>query len=212
MAQRMLRAERKARTKSELVEAARTVFLGRGFHGASLDEIAEEAGYTKGAVYSNFDGKDDLFLAAFEDHFRRRAEMYAGVIFDQANIEDSYRVVGRMWRDANERDPEWARLLTEFLIHASRDEALRAAVQEVRERGLARIADMVDALAAQHGVEFTIPTMDMVRGSGALNRGLAIEQLINPDLSGEMFEEMHLAYMRGMAKRPNGRPAKKGQT
>lgn len=212
MAQRMLRAERKARTKSELVEAARTVFLRRGFHGASLDEIAEEAGYTKGAVYSNFDGKDDLFLAAFEDHFRRRAEMYAELIFDQANIEDSYRVVGRVWRDANERDPEWARLLTEFLIHASRDESLRAAVQEVRERGLARIADMVDALAAQHGVEFTIPTMDMVRGSGALNRGLAIEQLINPDLSGEMFEAMHLAYMRGMTKRPNGRPVKEGQT
>ncbi len=44
--------------------AARTVFLRRGFHGASLDEIAEEAGYTKGAVYSNFAGKDDLYLAA----------------------------------------------------------------------------------------------------------------------------------------------------
>ncbi|HET6866788.1 MAG TPA: helix-turn-helix domain-containing protein [Solirubrobacteraceae bacterium] len=211
MAQRLLRAERKERTKTELVEAARTVFLRRGFHGASLDEIAEEAGYTKGAVYSNFDGKDALFLAAFEEHFRRRAEAYADVIFDQEDIEDSYRVVGRFWREANERDPEWARLLNEFLIHASRDEALRRAVHEVRERGLERIAEIVDALAAQHGVEFTMPTVDIARGSGALNRGLAIEQLINPELSGEMFEEMHLAYMRGMTKRSNGRPIKKGQ-
>src|SRR5690242_18728785 len=202
MAQRLLRAERKERTKSELVDAARTVFLRRGFHRASLDEIAEEAGYTKGAVYSNFEGKDDLFLAAFEDHFRRRAEVYAEVIFDQEDIEDSYRSVARIWRDSNEREPEWARLLTEFLIHASRDESLRAAVLEVRERGLERIAHMVDALAAQHGVEFTLPTIDMTRGSGALNRGLAIEQLLNPDLSGEMFEEMHLAYMRGLTKRP----------
>src|SRR5690242_13569645 len=102
MAQRLLRAERKARTKSELVEAARTVFLRHGFHGASLDEIAEEAGYSKGAVYSNFAGKDDLFLAAFDDHFRRRAEMYAEVIFDQEDIEDSYRIVARIWREANE--------------------------------------------------------------------------------------------------------------
>lgn len=211
MAQRLLRAERKERTKSELVEAARTVFLRRGFHRASLDEIAEEAGYTKGAVYSNFDGKNDLFLAAFADHFRRRAEMYAEVIFDQKNIEDSYRIVGRVWREANERDPEWARLLTEFLIHASRDESLRAAVHDVRERGLERIAEIVDAVAAQHGIEFTMPTLDVARGSGALNRGLAIEQLINPGLSGDVFEELHLAYMRGMTKQLNGRETTSGQ-
>jgi AcrR family transcriptional regulator len=210
MGQRLLRAERKERTKSELVEAARMVFLRRGFHGASLDEIAEEAGYTKGAVYSNFEGKDALFLAAFAEHFRRRVEAYAEVIFEQKDIEDSYRVVGRFWRDANERDPEWARLLGEFLIHASRDESLRLAVHEVRERGLARIAELVDALAAQHGVEFRLPTLDIARGSGALNRGLAIEQLINPEISGEMFEEMHLAYMRGMTKQSNGRPRQRG--
>jgi AcrR family transcriptional regulator len=212
MAQRLLRAERKARTKSELVEAARTVFLRRGFHAASLDEIAEEAGYTKGAVYSNFDGKDELFLAAFEDHFRRRAEMYAEVIFDHEDIEDSYRSVGRVWREGNDREPEWARLLTEFLVHASRDESLRVAVREVRERGLERIAEMVDALAAEHGVEFTIPTVEIARGSGALNRGLAIEQLINPDLPAELFEEMHVAYMRGLTKRSNGRGTTKGRT
>jgi hypothetical protein len=56
-----------------------------------------------------------------------------------------------------------------------------------------------------------MPTVDIARGSGALNRGLAIEQLINPELSGETFEEMHVAYMRGMTKRSNGRRTKKGQ-
>jgi AcrR family transcriptional regulator len=205
MAQRLLRAERKERTKSELVEAARTVFLRRGFHAASLDEIAEEAGYTKGAVYSNFDGKDALFLAAFEEHFRRRAELYEQAVFDQENIEDSYRVVSRVWREGNEAEPEWARLLTEFLVHASRNDSLRAAVSEVRERGLERIAAIVDVLAAQYGVEFTLPTIEIARGSAALNRGLAIEQLLNPDLTTEMFEEMHVAYMRGLTRRPNGR-------
>lgn len=211
MAQRLLRAERKGRTRSELVDAARTVFLRRGFHGASLDEIAEEAGYTKGAVYSNFGGKDDLFLAAFEEHFRRRADAYAQIIFDQEDIEDVYRIIARFWREANEREPEWARLLTEFLVHASRDESLRAAVREVRERALERIADMIDGLADLHGIEFSLPSLEIARGSGALNRGLAIEQLINPDLAGEMFEEMHVAYMRGLTKRPIGRRSTKGQ-
>jgi AcrR family transcriptional regulator len=197
----MLRAERKEQTKAELVEAALVVFSRRGFHGASLDDIAEEAGYTKGAVYSNFAGKDDLFLAVLEEHFRRRAEAYAGFIFDQEEIEDSYRAVARFWRDSNEREPEMARLIAEFLVHASRQESLREAAREVRELGIDAITGLVDSLAARHGVEFTLPTRELVRGSGALNRGLAIEQLIDPDLPGEVFEEMHLAYMRGLTKR-----------
>ena len=56
------------------------MFLRRGFHAASLDEIAEEAGYTKGAVYSNFAGKDDLFLALLAEHYVQRAETYAALI------------------------------------------------------------------------------------------------------------------------------------
>jgi AcrR family transcriptional regulator len=203
LAQRLLRAERKERTRGELVAAARAVFLRRGFHGASLDEIADEAGYTKGAVYSNFAGKDDLFLAVLDEHFQQRAQAYSTFIFEQDDIENSYRAVARFWRDANEREPEMARLIAEFLVHASRHEPLRSAAREVRERGLEAITSLVDALATRHGVEFTIPTRELVRGSGALNRGLAIEQLIDPDLSAELFEEMHVAYMRGLTKRGN---------
>jgi len=202
VAQRLLRAERKERTKAELVEAARAVFLRRGFHAASLDEIAEEAGYTKGAVYSNFAGKDDLFLAVLDEYYSRRAETYRDFIFDQDDIEDSYRAVARYWRDANEREPEMARLIAEFLVHASRHEPLRSAARRVREQGMEAIAALVDALAARHGVEFALPTREVVRGSGALNRGLAIEQLIDPDLPGEVFEEMHVAYMKGLTRRP----------
>lgn len=201
MAQRLLRAERKERTRVELLHAARTVFLRRGLYAASLDEIAEEAGYTKGAVYSNFDGKDDLFLAVLDEHFQRRAEAYAELIFDHEEIEDSYRAVARFWREANEREPEMARLIAEFFVHASRQEPLRSAAREVRERAIDAITELVETLAVRHGVEFTLPTRELVRGSGALNRGLAIEQLMDPDLPTGVFEEMHLAYMRGLTKR-----------
>jgi hypothetical protein len=63
------------------------------------------------------------------------------------------------------------------------------------------VASVIDALAERHGVEFTLPTRELARGSGALNRGLAIEQLLDPDLAAEMFEEMHVAYMRGLTRR-----------
>jgi AcrR family transcriptional regulator len=198
--QRLTRRERKDRTRGDLVAAARTVFLRRGFHSASLDEIAEEAGYTKGAVYSNFAGKDELFLAVLDAHFRERAARYADLILDQDDPEDSYRAVARFWREANEREPEWSRLVVEFLAHASRHEPLRSAALEVRERGLDAIAAIIETMARRHGVEFSLPTKDIARGSGALNRGMAVEQLLNPELPSEVFEEMHVAYMRGLMK------------
>ena len=66
---RRTRSESKVRTRTDLIAAARSVFLARGFHPATLDEIAEQAGYTKGAVYSNFAGKDDLFLALLVEYY-----------------------------------------------------------------------------------------------------------------------------------------------
>jgi AcrR family transcriptional regulator len=199
-AKRVSRQERRERTRAELVGAARAVFLRHGFHAASLDQIAEEAGYTKGAVYSNFASKDDLFVAVLEGHFSDRVRAYETLVLDAASIEDAYRAVARYWHDANEREPEWSRLVVEFLAHASRDDQLRHEVKRVREQGLDAIARLVDGLAARFGVRYTIPTRDMVRGSGALNRGLAVEQLLDPDLSVEAFEEMHVAYMRGLTR------------
>ena len=65
-ATRISRTDSRARTRSGLLEAAHRVFVRRGFHAATLDEIADEAGYTKGAVYSNFASKEDLFFAVYE--------------------------------------------------------------------------------------------------------------------------------------------------
>jgi AcrR family transcriptional regulator len=66
MKKRFTRAEQRQRTREELIVAAERLFTGRGFHASSVDEIALEAGYTKGAVYSNFESKEDLFFAVYE--------------------------------------------------------------------------------------------------------------------------------------------------
>ena len=197
---RVSRQERREQTRAELLAAARRAFLREGFHAASLDAIAEEAGYTKGAFYSNFASKDDVLVAVLEEHFRERAEAYESLVSSAETIEDAYGAAARFWHDANEREPEWSRLVIEFMAHASRNEQLRQAVREVRERGLDRIARIVELLAERHGVEYTIPISELVRGSGALNRGLAVEQLLDPGLSVEAFEEMHVAFIRGLTK------------
>src|SRR5215510_13178266 len=127
MAQRLTHAERKEQTRTGLVASARRVFLDRGFHGASLDEIADAAGYSKGAVYSNFAGKDDLFLAVLDAHFEQRARALVDVMLDADGLEDSYRAVARSMVTADEAEPGWTPLLLEFWAHASRRPELRTA-------------------------------------------------------------------------------------
>ena len=118
---RLTQAERKERTRSELVATARRAFLERGFHGASLDEIAEEAGYTKGAVYSNFAGKDDLYLALLDAHYEERADAYVAMMRDEPSFDDAIRAVGRFMAEADAREPDWLPTLAEFVAHVRLD-------------------------------------------------------------------------------------------
>ena len=196
---RISRQERKSRTRSELIAAARTVFMKRGFHGASLDEIAETAGYTKGAVYSNFAGKDDLYLALLDAHYEARVAAYADMLLDEGTFEDATRAVGRFMVASDLRDPDWLPTLAEFVAHAARDESLRQAYVRVRERFLAAIADVIEALCERHGLTLLVPPLEAARASSLLARGYSAERRLDPDaVSPEMFVELHTGFMRGL--------------
>src|SRR4051794_38510346 len=124
---RMTRAERSEQTRGELLDAARAVFLRRGFHGASLDEISAEAGYTTGAVYSRFGGKDELFLAVMDEHLARRTRLYTEAALAAEDFESAQRAVMRAAIVAGREEPGWTPLLMEFWTHAARRDKLRAA-------------------------------------------------------------------------------------
>jgi AcrR family transcriptional regulator len=202
---RLTQAERKERTRGELVAAALAVFLEHGFHGSSLDEIADRAGYSRGAVYSNFAGKDELFLAVLDAQFEQRARVLADVLLDERRLEESYRAVARSMVAADEGEPRWTPLLLEFWAYASRRPALRAAVAERRERFFTVIAELIDELGARHGVSFAIPSKEIARGTNALARGIALDRLLDPDtVSADLFEEMHVAYALGLTRDAHG--------
>ncbi len=199
MATRVTRSERKARTREELLVAGRAVFIRRGFHGATLDEIAEEAGYTKGAVYSNFAGKDDLYLALLDAHYDDRITAYVEMMLDEPTFEDAIRAVGRFMATADAQDPDWLPTLAEFVAHAGRDDALRRSYLRVRERFLVAIADVIDALAAKHGLALRVPPLEAARASSVLARGYSAERRLDPDaVSLDVFVELHAAFMRGL--------------
>ena len=199
MATRVPRSERKAQTREELLAAARTVFLRRGFHGATLDEIADEAGYTKGAVYSNFVGKDDLYLALLATHYDGRVEAYAGMLLDEATFDDAVRAVGGFMVAADAREPDWLPTLAEFVAHAARNESLRRRYVRVREEFLAAIASVITALCERHALELRVPALEAARASSVLARGYSAERRLDPEAaSSDVFIELHAAFMRGL--------------
>jgi AcrR family transcriptional regulator len=127
---RMTQAERREETREQLFAAAARVFAQRGFHGTSLDAIAEEAGFSRGAVYYNFADKEELFLELLDRRCAERAqdlrEVFAGTPSD--DVEATSRraqLAADHALDAMTGDPEWRALYLEFLAHAARDAAFR---------------------------------------------------------------------------------------
>jgi len=197
---RLTRTERKERTRADLLAAAKVVFMRRGFHGASLDEIAEEAGYTKGAVYSNFADKDALFIAVLDAHYEGRLETYdAMMLVDAQTLDDAYRSISQFMAGADTREPDWLPTLAEFVAHASQHEHLRRQYARTRERFLEAVARLIDELAGRFGASLRISALEAARCSSVMARGYSAERRIDPEtVTPEIFVEVHTAFMRGV--------------
>jgi AcrR family transcriptional regulator len=196
---RLTRSERTEQTRAELVEAARVVFLRSGFHGASLEEISLQAGYTTGAVYSRFAGKDGLFLAVLDDHVARRVRIYTDAAAAATDFESAGRELIRAAVAAGRDEPGWTPLLMEFWTHAARREDLRKQVLERNDRQLDALVELFEELALRHGVTFRLSPRRLLQGHTALARGLGLERQLDPDgRLDELYEEYALAATRAL--------------
>src|SRR3954466_1532779 len=115
------RERQKAATREALLAAGRTVFVRDGYQRASLDRVAAEAGFTKGAVYANFATKADLLLAIYEERSAARVELIPGAAAASSDLEDLRRRLVDDWRHVVERERGWSLLLIEFWVHAARE-------------------------------------------------------------------------------------------
>ena len=201
---RETRAEKQARTRAELLATASKVFARRGYNGASVEEIAEQAGYSHGAVYSNFDGKADLFLAVFEDYMAERAQELAATQAEldaDAPLEARARALADQWMERFAEDRESFVLHMEFIAHAGRDPELAgrfgsrsAALREAVSRYIAGYRE-------EAGVTLSMSPDDLALILRALGIGLAVEALVSPDavrpdLYGDFVEQL-VGFQRG---------------
>ena len=145
MAVRMSRAERREQTRQELLTAAEACFVTRGFHATSVDQVAERAGYTKGAVYSNFTAKEDLFFAVYE----RRVEQVLTEVapgLRQGGLEHAFDSLATATIDRRDRDDGWLAVFFEFWGHVVRHPELRERFAAIHARFLEPLADAVQQL------------------------------------------------------------------
>jgi AcrR family transcriptional regulator len=181
MAVRLSRAERREQTRQELIAAAEACFVSRGFHVSSVDEVAERAGYTKGAVYSNFASKEDLFFAVYE---RRVEQVLTEVVpgLRQAGAEHAFDWFATGAIERRDRDDGWLAVFFEFWAHTLRHPELRDRFAAIHARFLEQLADGVRQLAADRGLALPADlTVDqVVLAWNAMEIGLGLERLTQP--------------------------------
>ena len=191
------RGERRLITRAHLLDAAERVFARDGLRGASVDTIALEAGYSTGALYSNFKGKEDLFLTLVEERIDPRlAKVYEALEVDFADgappLEAARRFVAML---RHERDAFL--LLIDFWGQAVRDPKAAERFAERHARLRAIIARLLNS-AADRQNEATLPPEQLATILIALANGFAIERLANPDaVPDDLFGHAIGALLRG---------------
>jgi AcrR family transcriptional regulator len=183
---------RREEVRSRLLAAAATVFAQRGFSGATIDEIAALAGFTKGAVYSNFASKDELFLALLDT----RVDALIQEILSEVPVDQSHALtVGNRLTEVAIDQPEWRLLFVEFWLRACREPAVREQFVAHRRALHASIAEATRR--AFPGEEGSLPwsAEEVSILVLALSNGLGIERLIDPahvpsDLFGRALQRL----------------------
>jgi len=174
------RGERKAQTRAALLSAAARVYARRGFDGATLDEVAAEAGFSKGAVYGHFGSKENLLLALMGEHLAEEvAEQVA--LFDRGQSTWDRPLRGsERWMESLDEDPDAFRLFVELWSYAQRDERLRAGLADGLDLLRATFAGFAAASASDAGIESSPAATDsFAEVALALGMGLAMMKLID---------------------------------
>jgi AcrR family transcriptional regulator len=195
------RVQRQAQTRDELVTAAERLFSARGFARTSLDAVADEAGYTKGAVYSNFASKEDLFFAVYE----RRVERFVTEAEEALAGEDDpapavLRIVGEV--DARrEHDDGWLAAFLEFWTHVLRHPEHRQRFAAIHARAAEPFAGALERFAARRGIELPLDARRLSIALFAMSTGLGLERLTQPEVvDGALGARMAQLWMDLLAR------------
>jgi AcrR family transcriptional regulator len=186
--------------REEVLAAAARVFGRRGFHGASVEAISEDAGLSTGAIYSNFKGKEDLFLSLYEERIERRRGELRAAVERAGGGQAGLAAAGANVAEAFGSEREWFLLYFEFALHAARDPAFARRFRKVRQAGLRELRGGLSDGVEHAGLEPTLLVNQLARGLRALSYGLALDRLVGDGRGSEvLFGRVTELIFRGLA-------------
>jgi AcrR family transcriptional regulator len=174
------RRQKQEQTRLRLLEGAAQVFARRGYHAATLEEVASEVGLTKGAVYSNFESKEALFLALVDIEIAKRVQEIGRVVGARGSLESLAEEAERQFQRFVREEPYWPLLFYEFFSYGARRDELRGEFVKRRRAVFGAIADGLRREAAEAGVELPLPAEQIAVAIEALMNGLAFNRVIDP--------------------------------
>ena len=180
MSPRLSRAQQNDRNRALLLSAALRVFLSHGYHAATLEQIADEAGFSKGAVYSRFESKADMFLALLMDRIAARTAENAAAVAELASSGTVADLIELAWQ-AERATPGWRLLVTEFRVLAARDPALNRRYAAAHATTIDGVVSVLSAMFERDGISLAVPARQLAELLLAIETGLALEQLASPD-------------------------------
>lgn len=174
------RGKSRAATRERLLDAARRVIARSGYHGASVEEIAAEAGFSTGALYSNFSGKADLFVALMEREIDAHSREIGAAVEGRPSVSARAREGAQEWMATIEREPELVLLFMEFWAYGVRDPAMREHVAKrfAHVRGL--LTRLILRTTKDFGLRLALPAEQLAVVIDALADGIARQKLADP--------------------------------
>jgi AcrR family transcriptional regulator len=172
---RLTRPQQVERNREQVLTAARKVFSESGYAKASLDAIAERAGFSKGVVYSQFDSKADLFLVLLERRIEERAAENLAAV-QQEDPRSALAALVRVSDRGTREERHWQRALIEFRAQASYDRALTRRYATLHERTIEQLTDLLADLSARAGVHPGVPPRTLAEFFLALGNGVTLER------------------------------------
>ncbi len=186
--------KRRPKTKAALLSAARDVFAERGFHGSTIGAISERAGLTTGAFYSNFDSKDALFLALFDQHSHDVVERLKNIVSEALRSKDPIAALVAAMSEDDEGEPGWFLVSMEYTLHAIRNPAAARALADHDRRLRAELVQLLRQLLESSGHRSDVDLDMLARLLVAIHEGSLAQSLVERDeLSIGQLERTYLA-------------------
>lgn len=193
----LTRREKQQQTRQALIKAASEMFGRRGLDGASIDEVAQAAGYTKGAFYANFKSKEELYLVMLDERFSEEIERLDAMLAGTHELQEEAAAAAADFIHFA-TDDDWQRLSVQFLAHAARNEDFRQELATRQKAMRERMAGVFARWKQGFETDFPLPIEDVTAMTFFMADGFLAGRIIEPELSDELYTTMVRVFLSGL--------------